>query len=528
MAVALPAMPGGGHGGQGSQASQFTRLLARSAFTPLQLSDPDATFGVVTGVSAGGHAGTDQGVDDPNDDPDPLENPRIPAGYTYFGQFIDHDLTFDTTSSLLDLKPQRPNNERTPRLDLDCVYGLGFAGAPFMYLSDGRFVTNPNGFDLPRATNDRAIIGDPRNDENSIVCQIQRGFINFHNKIVEKLIVKGIKPGADAFRAAQQEVRWTYQSVILNDYLVRVIRDDVQAKFHGTNGLKNLFKLYRHTKWGALPLEFTAAAYRFGHSMIRNAYRLNPDQPLPQRIFDGEDDGVESLVGFGSLSPTHQVKWGLLLPAPGRADTAPGHAPKNDGPKNDKNRLQFAYKLDTNLVHPLLALPSRIAGNPLPPDPFRSLAARNLKRAYNFELPSGQDIARAFGDVPLPADKIEIRTNGDTASDGFVQLAKLPGLNPADAAALAEKTPLWLYILMEAQQTIRRGVPFDDNAQAGVPTALGPVGGRILLEVFYGILLNDEESVVASPDGEAWTPMANPDRAKLTLWDIFAFAGENM
>ena len=103
-----------------------------------------------------------------------------------------------------------------------------------------------------------------------------------------------------------------------------------------------------------------------------------------------------------------------MLPAPGLADTAPGLAPKNDGPKNDKNRLQFAYKLDTNLVHPLLALPSRIAGNPLLPDPFRSLAARNLKRAYNFELPSGRDIARAFGDVPLPADKIEIRTNGGT------------------------------------------------------------------------------------------------------------------
>ena len=524
----LPTMPGGGHGGQGSQAAQFTRLLARSTFTPLQLADPDTAFGIVTGVSTDGHSGTDQGIDGPNDDPDPLENPRIPAGYTYFGQFIDHDLTFDTTSSLLEPKPERPNNERTPRLDLDSLYGLGFAGAPFMYLSNGQFVTNPNGFDLPRASNDRAIIGDPRNDENSIVCQIQRGFINFHNKIVEKLIANGTKPGGDAFAAAQQEVRWTYQSVILNDYLVRVIHDDVRTKFHGTHGATNLFRLYKHAKWGALPLEFTAAAYRFGHSMIRNAYRLNPAQLSPQRIFDGEADGVESLVGFGSLSPTHRVKWGLLLPAPGLADTAPGQAPKNNGPKDDKNRLQFAYKLDANLVHPLLALPSRIAGNPLPPPPFRSLAARNLKRAYIFELPSGQDLAHAFGEVPLPHDRIEIRTNGGSASDGFVQLAKLPGLDPAAAAALAAKTPLWLYILMEAQQTIARGLPFDDDAQAGVPTALGPVGGRILLEVFYGVLLADGESVLGSDGGAAWTPMANPDRAKLTLWDIFAFAGETM
>ena len=299
----LPTMPGGGHGGQGSQSAQFTRLLARSAFIPLHLTDPDTVFGIVTGVATAGHSGTDQGLDTPNDDPDPLENPRIPAGYTYFGQFIDHDLTFDTTSSLLEPKPERPNNERTPRLDLDSLYGLGFEGAPFMYLSNGQFVTNPNGFDLPRASNDRAIIGDPRNDENSIVCQIQRGFINFHNKIVERLIATGTNPGADAFAAAQREVRWTYQSVILNDYLVRVIHDDVRTKFHGTYGATNLFRLYKHAKWGALPLEFTAAAYRFGHSMIRNAYRLNPEHP-PQRIFDGDDEGVESLVGFGSLSPT--------------------------------------------------------------------------------------------------------------------------------------------------------------------------------------------------------------------------------
>jgi Animal haem peroxidase len=525
----LQNMPTGSHGGQGSQDAAFTRLLNPSTFTPLRLSDPDHAFAVITGVLPDSTvaSGTNQGADDPNDDPDPLENPRVPAGYTYFGQFIDHDLTFDTTSSLNTTR-QRPNNERTPRLDLDCVYGLGFNGAPYMYEPNGKLVIDPATGDLPRAANDRAIIGDPRNDENSIVCQVQRGFINFHNKVVDRLIASGTKPGVDAWTAARREVQWTYQTVILNDYLVRIIQDDVRGAFQEAKGPGSMFRLYKHHKWNALPLEFTAAAYRFGHSMIRNAYRLNPAQPSPQRIFDGMDDGKDSLVGFGALDPSHHVKWGLLLPAPGMPNTAPGQAPANDGPKGDKNRLQFAYKMDTSLVAPLLALPPRIAGNPLPADPFRALAARNLKRAYNFRVPSGQDVARALHIEPLPADRIEIRTNGGTTSNGFVKVIDLPGLDPADAWAIAKNTPLWLYCLMEAQQVIPRDLPYDDDRQTAVTTALGPVGGRILLEVFHGILLADGESVIGSHAAENWVPMANPDRTKLTLWDIFAFAGETM
>jgi hypothetical protein len=140
----------GGHGGQGSQEKSFSRLLEKDKdYAPLRLTDPDKIIGILAHV-------IDQGPDHPNDLPDDQENPFVPAGYTYLGQFIDHDLTFDTRSTLETLSnlslSSFPDNERTPRLDLDCLYGLGPNSSPFMYDEDGSLATNPDKpFDLPRA-----------------------------------------------------------------------------------------------------------------------------------------------------------------------------------------------------------------------------------------------------------------------------------------------------------------------------------------------------------------------------------------
>ena len=72
-----------------------------------------------------------------HDGVDGEENLYVPAGYTYLGQFVDHDLTFDTTSSLKPLSEDPlqpdPSNLRSPRFDLDCVYGSGPSDQPYMY-----------------------------------------------------------------------------------------------------------------------------------------------------------------------------------------------------------------------------------------------------------------------------------------------------------------------------------------------------------------------------------------------------------
>src|SRR2546427_448502 len=77
-------------------------------------------------------------VPTPEDQADEEENSGISAGYTYLGQFIDHDLTFDPASSL-----ERQNDPdglvdfRTPRFDLDCIYGRGPDDQPYLYRRDG-------------------------------------------------------------------------------------------------------------------------------------------------------------------------------------------------------------------------------------------------------------------------------------------------------------------------------------------------------------------------------------------------------
>jgi hypothetical protein len=273
----------GGHGGQGSQESSFTRLLEKDDYQPLKLSDPDTIVGIIA-------TAIDQELDDPSDTPDDQENPFVPAAYTYFGQFIDHDLTFDTRSTLRTIPTglsSFPDDERTPRLDMDCLYGLGPNSAPFMYDEDGRLVTNAaKPFDLPRSPvtftpNDqfshRAIIGDPRNDENSIVCQLQLAFLHLHNAMIGFFKRQGLS-GSELFLTAQREVRFTYQKILVTDFLKRVVRSSVYDPFvhdHATHG-DAAYKLYKKGPLReALPLEFTGAAYRFGHSGIRNAYRLN-------------------------------------------------------------------------------------------------------------------------------------------------------------------------------------------------------------------------------------------------------------
>src|SRR5216117_2954418 len=154
------------------------------------------------------------------------DNPDIPAGFTYFGQFVDHDLTFDPTSQLeRDNDPNGLVDFRTPRFDLDSVYGRGPDDEPFMYEPDGRHFqlgdpmtqggVRAGTFDLPRFRG-RALIGDKRNDENVIISQLHGIFLRFHNAVA------ALNPAA-GFAEVQRLVRWHYQWVVLHDFLPRVV-----------------------------------------------------------------------------------------------------------------------------------------------------------------------------------------------------------------------------------------------------------------------------------------------------------------
>lgn len=436
---------------------------------------------------------------------DPEENQGIDAGYTYLGQFIDHDLTFDPASSLQKQNdPDGLMNFRTPRFDLDSIYGRGPDDQPYLYADDpddlenigvkmllGRTLNgnvhdleNKPTRDVPRNFPDtpprRALIGDPRNDENVIVAQLHAMMLRFHNRIFDFLKTRDGR--APLFTEIQRLVRWHYQWVVLHDFLPTIVGTDmvhsilphlaVETSITETPP-KLLFYHWRELPF--VPIEFSAAAYRFGHSMVRPIYRLNTTlndasaSGSRQVILSTDPD--KSLTGFRAFPNTWAIDWSLFFDM------------GNNPPRTGIDRLQRSYKIDTSLVDPLGHLPPSIGGA------MPSLAFRNLLRGMRMSLPSGQSVARFMGEPVIPDEKLKV---GKATADSSADNPTLVSISPK----FADNAPLWYYILAEAQQA------FNGNDETTI--RLGPVGGRIVAEVFIGLLLGDKFSFLSQDPN--WKP----------------------
>jgi Animal haem peroxidase len=483
--------------------------LFQGRFGRLFRSLPGATFGtsdqdnianltkLATAMSAG--------FDPPKDGKDDEES-GIPALYTYLGQFIDHDLTFDPASSLQKQDdPDALTDFRTPAFDLDNVYGRGPDDQPYLYDGNNRFLLgnpltggNPGAFDLARnnATPARALIGDPRNDENSIVSQFQGLFLRFHNRTLKD------NP-TSSFEDIQKLVRFHYQYVVLNDFLPRIVRADVLAALKTSGHYdKSKLKFFHWKNIPFMPVEFSVAAYRLGHSMVRPGYRLNdailrPIFPIPPSVQPGLTEG---LTGFKAMIPDWGIDWGRLIDIDTRV---------YDGtPVDNQRRLQFAYRIDTSAVFPLSVLPPAVAANP------SSLPLRNLERGWRMGIPSGQQVAAAMGVTPLDDSKILIGKGVDTPA---------PGENPVPITSIdkvfTKNCPLWTYILAEAMQNQANvKIPVKENVTITTPQ-LGAVGGRIVAEVFLGLMFGDNHSLLSLDP--LWQPKNNPQYA---LKDLVNYA----
>ena len=434
--------------------------------------------------------------DAPKDGPDNEES-GIPAAYTYFGQFIDHDLTFDPASSL-----QRQNDPdalidfRTPRFDLDSVYGRGPSDQPYLYAEGRSFLLGDqltgeglgqalSAHDVPRSSakasaqgaQARAIIGDPRNDENVIVSQLQGLILRFHNRVAAE---RTDLP----FAAVQQEVRFHYQWAVLNDFLPAVVSHDVLhqvlphlAKSSNVHLDPPNLRFYDFRTSMFMPLEFSAAAYRFGHSMVRPGYRLN-DAIGPFAIFPLADRPQDpGLTGFDEFPRDWAIDWGRFVDLESRPFGS-DNANDSDNPK----RLQLAYKIDTSLVNPLATLPARVAS-----DPPSSLASRNLLRGWRMRLPSGQEVARAMG-VPV-LDDAQIKIGKFTGDAGDI----LGSVVEKGGDAFEGNCPLWTYVLAETQKVETKVKTTGGDKQIAT-RRLGPVGGRIVAETIVGIMVGDSSS----------------------------------
>ena len=435
------------------------------------------------------------GTDGPKDGADDEES-DFGAAYTYFGQFIDHDLTFDPSSFQMQKSdPDGIIDYRSPRFDMDNLYGRGPADQPYLY--DGlKFLQgeklflvarNPKARDLPRSPaaadgNRRAIIGDPRNDENVIVSQLQGMMQRFHNSMVDA--------NANAsFDDVNLEVRRHYQWAVVHDFLTKIVRSDIldsispaiadsskSFKHHPPN-----LHYYKFTQ-PILPIEFSVAAYRLGHSMVRPGYRVN-EFTSPLLIFDAQNP-TNGLNAFGDFPKSWAIDWQRLIDLGLRT-----------GPETDTDRVQLAYKIDTSMVMPLGHLPKSVAGDEAVADPRKfNLAFRNLLRGQKLLLPCGQDVAAAMGVTPIPDDKIILHaaTNGSQETDGDNGAKATTIVNVSKD--FAGKCPLWTYILAESRRN------FYSHGRA----CLGDVGGRIVGETFLSLLKLDKDSIVNNPD---WKPM---------------------
>jgi hypothetical protein len=411
----------------------------------------------------------------------------IPAGYTYLGQFVDHDITFDPVSSLQRQNdPEGLHDFRTPRFDLDSLYGDGPNNDPYMYdsdIDDGRTTllvgkNENNEPDLPRNVlppspssdpRGRALIGDPRNDENIIVGQLHLLFLRFHNKVVERVREEQPNLERDAlFEEAQRVARWHYQWVVVHDFLGRVAGSDVvedvlRPRTYRVSGgeasvrrVSLQFYGWQHSPF--MPVEFSVAAYRFGHSMIRPTYKINDTVPELPIFADHPSPGpLEAFHGFRPLPKDWTIDWQFFFET------------------GDGSRLQMARRLDAKLAGPTFRLPGL--------DPAE-LAFRNLLRAKRLGLPSGQRVSRAMGIEPLSDEEL-----------GILDISQV----------FAGNAPLWFYLLREA-----------DLRGAG---RLGPVGGRIVTEVLLGLLKGDPFSYVnVEPN---WTPTLGD--GDFTMPDLIRF-----
>lgn len=430
-----------------------------------------------------------------------IADSTLPAGFTYLGQLVDHDITLDVSSSLdAATNAETINNMRSPSLDLDSLYARGPALDPFLYafpsgatpptaikFAVGSNLQNgpggPGGnagaagmvqktdFDVPRIHNPlnpaasslTAVIGDPRNDENLIVSQLHHAMLRFHNSVEDDLVAKNFS--GDIFVEAKRLVTHHFQWAVVHDFLNRIC---------GTAAVNAAMQtvVAPPGSFFRMPVEFSVAAYRFGHSLIRDSYWLNHNfvnQPLLDvfKFIRKPNLPVRSnwVIDFNAFFET-----GVPVPV-----------------------FNHARKFDSVLAEGLESLPG-FSGL------MAILARRNLLRGLAFGLPSGQAMASFFGVAPMTAAQL---TAGLPANE--------VALLNASAGLLLKKTPLWYYVLREAA-VLRGG------------DQLGPVGATVVARTFVRMLKRDGSSYLHWPGG--FTPSLKAKTAgQFTFADLLTFAG---
>lgn len=479
------------------------------------------------------------------------KNSKIPPVFTYLGQFIDHDITANTDrdTAFSDIRPQsitpatrsevveQLRNLRAGTLRLDSLYGVlpdmdqtetqfsqmlrhptlkskmwigtlhqtAFGSVdlphdlaadllrldrvmrePHQQITQAEILALPEPFRKSFVNDDdslrvqRAIIGDGRNDENLAVAQLHLAFLRFHNKIVDTVGHQGDDEAT--FKAAQQQVQWIYQWIVINEYLPMICGQRVvdEVLYAGAPLYKSFAASTPSTgEFAPMPLEFSVAAFRFGHTMVRETYDWS----------EKFGRGADALKPHASFKDLFDFTGGAFDPMP---EPGGGNAPRlpsqwgidwsrfvNTNPHPDRAARALDAELSPRLHNMENEDPSGLHVV------LKSLSKRNLRRGYRLNIPSAQaciaGIQAAIG-TSLPALSSAQLLSGGTA-------------DALKGGKLIEQTPLWFYVLKEAEQL-------------GSGETLGPLGGRLVAETLVGLIQHDEQSYFAQSGSENghWHP----------------------
>ncbi|MEL6639775.1 MAG: heme peroxidase family protein [Pseudomonadota bacterium] len=359
----------------------------------------------------------------------------------------------------------------------------------------------------------RAMIGDGRNDENLLVAQLHLAFLRLHNAIATSL-EGSIADTDDRFVEAKRLTTLIYQWLVVNVYLPKMCQPSV------VDGVKAagapLYKAFRARVASSaaelpLPLEFSVAAFRFGHSMVRAEYDHNSNFGRPGTLknsasfldlfsFTGGDNLGQASIGqtFDRLPSNWVIDWNRFA---------------KDMPDHPDHR---ARQIDTKLAPPLTDMFKESNDGGELQRILRHLAERNLRRSHRLNIPTGQGVTAAINAFDGTAETPEVETSmyqvayNDDCPDmpppeeqtglevlSEASLANGPGGEVLSDAGMLSATPLWYYCLREAEVT------------AG--DTLGPLGSRIVAETLLGLIIEDDQSYWHEGAGNGtWSPADNP------------------
>jgi len=339
-----------------------------------------------------------------------------------------------------------------------------FAGVKLLTGADMKNATNFQKQDVLRSPNDRAIIGDPRNDENRVVSQIQLGMIRFHNKVADSLSPEF--KGGELFEHTRELVTRHYHWSVIHDFLIDMCGSAVVWDILRRG--RQFYCVDKGTPF--IPIEFSVAAYRFGHSMAPQKIQIQKNEPAHRLFGNVLGKGFTPLKNAGAVVDFKEIFT-----------------------TNANRQVQKAEKLDTQLAAILLDLPF------VGPNDESSLATRNLLRGQSFLLPSGEVIVEAMG---RPESEITaVSTSADDDSGN----------------RLGGKTPLWYYLLAESERIGRETTPGQFDQGEG----LGPVGARIVAEVLIGLMELDSQSFLSM--NRSWSPKDGLGANISGIGDILTF-----